>query len=335
MTECLLKSLKKGKTTEQVLASDVLMLTLVQLGSNPPDTISILNESKQTLLELSEDEKVEPEVRAECVKALGLAVFVTNESSTDTVSILEKMESIFSQSYAKGDGTLRIHSPKMYELHTAALSTWCLLLCTMPLPFVNKLSQKHVSHFQDFLRSPDIDLRIVAGETIAFLFEIAQLDSHSDLSVFESDSLIEVLKNLANDSSKHRSKKDKKQQRSSFRDILRTIEEGEFDSQTIKFGTESLYLDNWLRRKQYETFRDLLGTGMNIHLAENEFLRYIFELGAPTQQNVSAKKSNLGMLTSKQKAQINKEQFRNRTKNMNKKRDNKDYAQGEFDDADD
>ena len=92
------------------------------------------------------------------------------------------------------------------------------------------------------------------------------------MSCFEDDDLVETLKNLANDSAKYRSKKDKKQQRSSFRDILKTIEEGEFETQLVKFGSESLYLDNWIRRKQYQTFCDLLGTGMNSHLQENEFL---------------------------------------------------------------
>ena len=142
---------------------------------------------------------------------------------------------------------------------------------------------------------------------------------------FESDDLIEILRNLANDSSKHRSKKDKKQQRSSFRDVLRTIEEGDFETQAVKFASESLYLDNWSRRKQYQTFCDLLGTGMNAHLSENEFLRDIFDLGPPLADSskASAVKSNMSRF---EKAQFNKEQFRNRTKSMNKRRTNKDMA---------
>ena len=92
-----------------------------------------------------------------------------------------------------------------------------------------------------------MDLRIAAGETIALLFELAQCDPHADLKYYEDENLFETIKNLANDSAKYRSKKDKKQQRSSFRDILKTIEEGEFESQTIKFSSETLFLDNWVR----------------------------------------------------------------------------------------
>lgn len=155
------------------------------------------------------------------------------------------------------------------------------------------------------------------------------MDFHSDLKAFEDDSLIETLKNLANDSAKYRSKKDKKQQRSSFRDILKTIEEGEFDQQTIKFGTETLYLDNWVRRKEYETFREILGTGMNIHLQENDFIRDMFDLGAPLVVSEASRKVNLSGMSRFQKAQFNKEQFRSRTKSMNKKRETKGNISGD------
>ncbi len=119
------------------------MLAVVQFGILNQDVITILGEAKKLLMEHIDDEKVEPDVRAACVKALGLGIFTANDtSSSDTSLVLEKLEGIFASSYAKGDGSIRAYSPKVYELHTAALSTWCLLLCTMPLHFVNKLSQK-------------------------------------------------------------------------------------------------------------------------------------------------------------------------------------------------
>ena len=137
-----MKSLKRGRLSEQLLAAEVIMLTFIQLGFSSADSLEFLNESKPQLIELIEDEQVDPEVRAICAKTLGLALFVTNDNSTDTVAILDKLEHIFSNSYAKGDGTLRTFTPKVYDLHSTALSAWCLLLCIMPLPYVNKLAQK-------------------------------------------------------------------------------------------------------------------------------------------------------------------------------------------------
>lgn len=299
------------------------MLLLVQIAYSANDSLTLLNELKPVLNDLIDDEKVDPEVRGACVKTLGLALFTVNESSQDMVGVLEKFESIFSNSYAKGDGTLRTLAPKVYDFHANTLSTWCLLLSIMPLHFVNKLAQKHVVHFLDFLKSPDVDLRIVAGETIALLSELAHLDPNSDISCFEDEELIEQLKLLANDSAKYRSKRDKKQQRSSFRDVLKTIEEGELASQTIKFGSENLYIDNWIKRKQYETFKELLTTGLNTHLQENEFIREVFDLGMPIVSSDASRRSNLNSMSHTQRALFNREQFRNRTKSLNKKRENK------------
>jgi hypothetical protein len=170
-------------------------------------------------------------------------------------------------------------------------------------------------------------LRITAGETIALLFELAQCDSHSDISFFKDENLLETLKALAKDSVKYRSKKDKKVQRSSFRDILKTLNDNDFDNIQIKFQTEVLYIDNWIRRHQYEQFREILGQGINTHLAENECLREIFDLGAPLPSNDNAARSNLSSITRMQKSQFQKEQFRNRTKALHKKRENKGMAQ--------
>ena len=42
--------------------------------------------------------------------------------------------------------------------------------------------------------------------------------------------------------------------RSTFRDVLRGVEEGDGPSLSIKFGKESLHLDSWFRKCQYDWF---------------------------------------------------------------------------------
>jgi hypothetical protein len=93
--------LKRGKLSEQVLAAEVIMLTLIQLGYSNEAT-EFLSESKTALTEIIEGEENDPEIRAMCVKCLGLAIFITNENSADTISILDKFEALFSRSYLKG-----------------------------------------------------------------------------------------------------------------------------------------------------------------------------------------------------------------------------------------
>jgi hypothetical protein len=139
----LLRCLKRGKLGEQLLAADVIMLTFIQLGYVTSDVSAFLTESKPILIEIIDDEKQEPELRAACAKAYGIAIFITNESSSEVILSLDKLETLFAMSYAKGDGSLRTNiSPKIYELNSTALSIWCLLLCIMPLSFLNKVSQK-------------------------------------------------------------------------------------------------------------------------------------------------------------------------------------------------
>ena len=42
--------------------------------------------------------------------------------------------------------------------------------------------------------------------------------------------------------------------RSSFRDILRGVEEGDPPGEKVKFGQEVLHLDSWYKKLQYDWF---------------------------------------------------------------------------------
>lgn len=93
--------------------------------------------------------------------------------------------------------------------------------------------------------------------------------------------MIELLSALATDGSRFRGKKERKAQRSSFRDIVAFMEEGRAPELRVRFGTEALELHSWAGRKHYEAFCQLLGAGLNRHLALNDLLRQIFDLGEP------------------------------------------------------
>ncbi|KAL0196344.1 hypothetical protein M9458_009916, partial [Cirrhinus mrigala] len=99
--------------------------------------------------------------------------------------------------------------------------------------------------------------------------------------------LCEKLSALATDCNKHRAKTDKRKQRSVFRDVLKAVEltdsfmgaaaqtltsllcleqEGDFQSETIRFSTERMVIDSWVRKRTYDAFREFVGSGMNYHL---------------------------------------------------------------------
>ena len=63
--------------------------------------------------------------------------------------------------------------------------------------------------------------------------------------------------------------------------------------QSVKCGPEVISLDNWTKLVQYSSFRDLLGTGLNIHLMANDFIRDVFELGPPPVIAVESKMAKM------------------------------------------
>lgn len=107
-----------------------------------------------------------------------------------------------------------------------------------------------------------------------------------------------------------RSKKDRKEQKSSFRDILKFIEDGQDIYEKISFnGQEVLELDSWSTKKHYDMLCKVrhfgselkvdqlitlsfqaLTSGMNLYLTESELVRDIFQLGPPLPPD-----SNLGV----------------------------------------
>lgn len=45
-----------------------------------------------------------------------------------------------------------------------------------------------------------------------------------------------------------------------------TLQGGECEEETIRFGLEVLYIDSWARHRIYTAFKDVLGSGMHYHL---------------------------------------------------------------------
>ena len=82
----------------------------------------------------------------------------------------------------------------------------------------------------------------------------------------DMDGLCDQLKEMATESHKYKSKKDRRTQRSSFRQILDAILLGAAPSVVIKFSKEALVIDSWARKWQYECLCHTLGSGMNVHL---------------------------------------------------------------------
>lgn len=315
IADCLERCIKKGKADEQVIAAKLSNILWIQLGAGPEceEAFATLH---PVLMTKVQDKTASPAARASCATALGLGTFVAAAEFETVCSCMNALEDIFSASYYKGDGSSPTHKPGVSTLHTAALGGWMLLLSITPPSSIRHIVETHLPKLPELLSSDDVNLRIVAGEAIAMLYELAREDNED----FEGDDIAELilkLKDLATDSNKHRAKKDRRQQRSSFRDIIHTVEEAESPQDLIKFGMESLEIDSWVRRHQYSIIREALGSGTNIHLQENPLLRDIFGLGAPLIIGLGGPKK----VSRTQRHQFNSAAFKARTKVRSKQRD--------------
>ncbi|KAK9301796.1 hypothetical protein QLX08_005990 [Tetragonisca angustula] len=288
----------------------------------------VCRDLKSTLTFIASDTTASTQARSECCWALSMNQFLSGNDATATIEIMQLLSSIFSGSYLKGNGAIATISSEVAALHAAAISSWTLLLTVMaPADIYNLLASDRTNSYmpslnrlRELLKSPHLDIRLSAGEALAIIFELGR-DFSDDYEQDWSLDLIEILKDLATDSNKYRAKKDRKQQRANFRDILRYIEEDIVPEMHVKFGQEILYLEGWCARTQYNACCRLLGPGINIHLAENHLLREIFHLGNKVLP------ISLNQKTTKlERTLMNAAAFKARTIQRNKNRDKRSAA---------
>lgn len=354
LTELLHRCLKRGKSNEQQLALQAIQLVFIQFGYSTQSD-EFLSNIKETLLTFIKNENSK-DVSASCIRVLSIAIYITNniDAIVDFMNTLETI--MFIQNVDKLQNNAINKS-----ITLAAVSAWSLLLTIIPINYVNNTLLDKLTRFEYLLENLyDVDIRVNVGESIALLYEICsnRHDLNSNLSSFNSDNLIEIITNLIKESTKSTSKKDKRHQHQVFRDILKliedynqTIENGqtnnglvdyEYDDdinmdsssiEVIKFSNQELFLENWQRKKQYRSFSDVLGTGMNTHLEINETIRDIFELGPRVfnnNHNQHANNYTNKKLSKMQRVNKNKEEFRYRTKDLNRKRETKFSVENQF-----
>ncbi|KAH7948278.1 hypothetical protein HPB52_020128 [Rhipicephalus sanguineus] len=303
------RGLRKGRGEEQGVSATLAALACVHYGAGE-EAASLFQTLLQPLTTLLLDTAQPPSVRAKCATALGLCCFVAESDNYPEVQ--RCMESLWQA--LSGAKPSTGNSPATV-VHSAALLAWGLLLTVAPLDKLLALAKSNMGRLQELLESSDLDLRIAAGEVIAIIYEVAR--DYDDNFEEPSDALCNQLRQLATDSQKFRAKKERRQQRSTFRDVYRAVHEGSSPDISVKFGREVLELDTWSRKLQYDALCQLLGSGMNLHLAANELLRDIFELGPV----IAAEDHIISKITKFERHMVNLASCRARTKTRNRLRD--------------
>lgn len=136
--DCIEKCIRKGKGEEQIYASKLAPLLVLQLGTEQ----NISKTLNSFLLTTLQDKSASYDVRAACCFSLGLLNFLDGEDIGQLVNLMQHFETIFSDSYLKGDDKTPISvTVEAATLHAEALSAWGLLLSLIPsgdfVSFVN------------------------------------------------------------------------------------------------------------------------------------------------------------------------------------------------------
>jgi len=92
------------------------------------------------------------------------------------------------------------------------------------------------------------------------------------------EALTKQLKTLSTEGSKHRAKKDTMKQKSFFREVVRTFEDGDVPSEKVVIGSRKHEIVGWAKVKQLSHLRGILGTGFQVHFNQNELLSEILEI---------------------------------------------------------
>ncbi|XP_050676054.1 interferon-related developmental regulator 2 [Leptidea sinapis] len=277
------RALRRGKDGERRAAASLAPILALQIGEE--GTEEFMSVVRPALLAAAMDKTASLESRTECCSALAILCYLLEEDLTEVIEVMKTFESIFSGSYLKGDGSVKVSGAAVEEgaFHAAAVDGWALLLAACTPERARQLLQQQepsLARLADLLHAHAIEVRMAAGGAIAIAHElITEPDEEvSSWSVTAEELVVPRLEELARDSHKYHAKRDRKVQRATFRDIIKYFEEGEVPGLRVRVGGESVSCGSWSSRALYGALAASLGAGLTALLPHVALLRAALSL---------------------------------------------------------
>jgi len=235
-----------------------------------------------------------PLVRGAALRAMSLTAFVSGDEV-----IVEGLMDICEEVMATKWRGQEVPS----ALRATALDCWTLLSTAISSVYVSGKSDLHTGRgcllldplLLGCLDSPHAELRAAAGECVVVIHEaraevLQQEEEWNASEPWEGseweeamDEMQQRMAELATESTKHMSKRAKKQQRATFRDFLGTIseqEEAPEETITLKGGALTLSLTTWGDLVRLNFIRHCLQGGFQMQLLTNPSLQELFGIDA-------------------------------------------------------
>jgi hypothetical protein len=256
---CLAKFLRRpASPTEGIEAAKVLSVLSLVLGPND-ELVESFTPILIQLITRVEDEHF----RMEVLKSFAFLSYVssTNRSESPAWILCEE----FVLQTAEG-------LPAPDALRWTALKFWCLLASVIDSDVVLDHSRDGVFEAAiEILEDADTEGKVIAGESLAFLWEVAydqneEGDSSSWQAVLcsnvrECERAIGLLTRIGRDSSKRIAKKEKKERKGAMRMALDWITEGVAPEESLELRGTVLEITTFSSLQQVAILREVLGDG--------------------------------------------------------------------------
>eukprot|EP00850_Spirogloea_muscicola_P004457 SM000019S05001 [mRNA] locus=s19:471588:481603:+ [translate_table: standard] len=286
LLQLFLTSVRRGVGLEVTLAARALGLLAVTLGAGDPadrvcaEATPLLHKIAKQALPVGD--------KTAALDAIALLNFV---SSREQSELDESMGLMWQIGGGPESDQMLGSSHAAPEVRTAALSGWTLLLSTSSPAEITSQARSALPSLSSLLADNDLAMRIAAGEAIALLYEAGGRDGGEESSESTSQAgalsvealddkqaeVLERMRDLSVEGNKRLSKKTRKEQHGSFRDLVSLIKDGTITETSVRLKNgDSLTLSTWREIIQLNALRRYLAEGFQKHLQENELLHQIF-----------------------------------------------------------
>ncbi|KAI8149944.1 interferon-related developmental regulator [Fennellomyces sp. T-0311] len=256
LLQLLMRSLRKpGSTLEAILAAKGIGLAFINNGADDQDELfgMVLSLLKNTMTDASD-----VRLKHQCIETLALITLIA-ASDADTKGGLDYFYKLLVSNGSSLQPDTKLSQGALDELLCTTLRAYGLLYASVfgdgraGWEDAWDESQGVMPVHLDFLESASKESRVAAGENVALMFDCVHVshkhateDDVEEMPEYEEmDELIDMLQRLSTDSNRRVNKQDRKEQKSAFRDIIRSIESGSRPKQKLKIDGQPMIFRGW------------------------------------------------------------------------------------------
>jgi hypothetical protein len=194
---------------------------------------------------------------------------------------------------------------KQNDVQGALIGSLALLGAFIEPDSLLEISDDLINFSLSVLTTEDFGIRKAAGILLALCYECLYHDLQGEKEVVDfeegedgavriviDEKTLSILKDLTTDRRRYRAKKERRDQRRVFRDILSTVETGEGPDATFHVKGCAVRVETWSTCICLDVFSEYLGDGWNTHVIMNPFIQEVFGIESPQFRKKSTKKGN-------------------------------------------